>query len=65
MFAQSKGRDAARKNETKLYIMEHFYRNTQVVEYGRMVDFIKDRPSNNYTGTFEGVTCKLHAFPYF
>ena len=45
-----KGRDAARKNSSALYIMEHFYRNTQIVEYARMVDFIKDKPSNNYTG---------------
>ena len=44
------GRDAVRKNQTNLYIMEHFYRNTQIVEYSRMVDFIKDKPSNNYTG---------------
>lgn len=44
------GRDSLRKNSTKLYIMEHFYRNTQIVEYARMVDFIKDKPSNNYTG---------------
>jgi len=43
------GRDAARKNSSALYIMEHFYRNTQIVEYARMVDFIKDKPSNNYT----------------
>lgn len=32
--------------------MEHFYRNTQIVEYARMVDFIKDKPSNNYTGEY-------------
>lgn len=44
------GRDAARANQTSLFIMEHFYRNTQIVEYARMVDFIKDKPSNNYTG---------------
>jgi len=43
------GRDAARANQTNLFIMEHFYRNTQIVEYARMVDFIKDKPSNNYT----------------
>ena len=33
--------------------MEHFYRNTQIVEYARMVDFIKDKPSNNYTGKYD------------
>ena len=33
--------------------MEHFYRNTQIVEYARMVDFIKDKPSNNFTGKYD------------
>ncbi len=33
---------------------EHFLkhiRNTLVVEYARLVDFIKDQPLTNYTGT--------------
>ena len=46
------GRDSFRRNQSNLYIMEHFYRNTQIVEYARMVDFIKDKPSNNYTGDY-------------
>ena len=46
------GRDSYRRNQSNLYIMEHFYRNTQIVEYARMVDFIKDKPSNNYTGIY-------------
>lgn len=45
------GRDAVRKDRANIYVMEHFYRNTLIVEYSRMVDFIKDKPSNNYTGT--------------
>ena len=53
------GRDAARANQTNLFIMEHFYRNTQIVEYARMVDFIKDKPSNNYTGELIKITFKI------
>ena len=53
------GRDAVRKDKANIYVMEHFYRNTLIVEYSRMVDFIKDKPSNNYTGKFFSKSPKI------
>ena len=33
----------------KIWIMEHFYRNTLIVQYNNLYDFLKDNISDNYT----------------
>ena len=47
------GRDAdpevSEENHEKIWVMEHFYRNTLIGQYDSLVDFLKDKTANNYT----------------
>ena len=36
-------------DEHKIWVMEHFYRNTLIVEYNNLLDFLKDKIHENYT----------------
>ena len=36
-------------DEKKIWVMEHFYRNTLIAQYDSLVEFLRDRTSANFT----------------